>query len=71
LSTLPPQQQPPGQVVIQLQGQPAVRYVIQTSTDLGSGNWTSISTNTLSSGTLNLTNTASSGQHFYRAVWQP
>lgn len=71
LSTLPPQQQPPGQVVIQLRGQTAVRYVVQTSTDLSSGNWTSISTNTLSSGTLNLTNAISSGQHFYRAVWQP
>ena len=62
---------PPGQFVFQLQGLSGVPYVIQMSTNLTSTNWIAISTNTPASGTLNLTNTMSSGAQFYRAVWRP
>ena len=54
--------------VFQLQGQPDVRYVIQSSSNLTT--WTSVSTNVLSSPTLNVTNSASASQYFWRAVWQ-
>ena len=53
---------PPGQFVFQLQGLAGVPYVIQTSTNLTSTNWTAISTNTPASGALNLTNAMSSGR---------
>jgi hypothetical protein len=62
---------PPGQFVFQLQGLAGVPYLIQMSTNLASTNWTAISTNTPASGTLNVTNAASSGPQFYRAVWRP
>ena len=62
---------PTGMIVFQLQGLAGVPYVIQTSTNLTSTNWTAISTNTPASGTLNLTNTASVGPRYYRAVWRP
>jgi hypothetical protein len=62
---------PPGQFVFQLQGLSAVPYVIQMSTNLTSANWIPISTNTSATGTIYLTNTASSGAQFYRAVWRP
>ena len=60
-----------GQVVLQLQGQSNTPYMIQTSPDLIS--WTSISTNTLTGDTLNITNdiTGDASQEFWRAVWQP
>ncbi len=59
-----------GQVVLQIQGQPDVRYVVQTSSNLTS--WTSVSTNTLAGNTLNMTNAAPLGsQNFWRAIWQP
>ena len=61
----------PGQFVFQLQGLAGVPYVIQMSTNLTSTNWIAISTNTPASGTLNVTNAASSGNQFYRAVWRP
>jgi len=69
LQVLPPAQ--PGQVVIELGGQPEVPYVIQSSTNLV--NWTSLSTNQLASSTLNLTNPVAvgAGQQFWRALWQP
>jgi alpha-N-arabinofuranosidase len=61
----------PGQVVLQLQGQPNAPYVIQTSPDLL--NWTPVSTNTLVGSSLNITNLISPGapQQFWRAVWLP
>ena len=60
-----------GQFVFQLQGQPDVPYVIQSSTNLVS--WTPQSTNLLTSTTVNVTNviTASPSQKYWRAVWQP
>jgi len=62
---------PPGQFIFQLQGLSGVPYVIQMSTNLTSANWIPISTNTPANGTLYLTNAASSGAQFYRAVWRP
>ncbi len=61
----------PGQVVLQLQGQSDAPYVLQSSPDLTT--WTSISTNRLIGGTLNITNLVSpdAPQQFWRAVWQP
>src|SRR5260370_33456436 len=60
-----------GQFSYQLQGQPGVPYVIQTSTNLTT--WASISTNTLASGTLNLTNAlpAGGGPQFRAPPWPP
>lgn len=62
---------PPGLLVFQLQGQPEVRYVIQSSSNLAS--WVSVATNTLTAGTLNFTNLVAANplQNFWRAVWQP
>ena len=71
LTILGPRPQPGGQVVIQLQGQPAVRYFMQNSTDLST--WNTVSTNTLVTSTLNLTNPVPAGTAagFWRALWQP
>lgn len=62
-----------GKFVFQLQGQPGTPYVTQTSTNLASTNWLSVSTNTLIGSTLNFTNSIPSGpgHKFWRAVWQP
>jgi hypothetical protein len=60
-----------GQFVFQLQGQSSVRYVIQNSTNLAS--WNAVATNTLSGGTLDVTNTVNPSLpvQFWRAVWLP
>jgi hypothetical protein len=60
-----------GQFVFRLQGDTGVPYVVQTSTDLVT--WTSISTNMLAGGVLNITNSISpsSSGVFWRALWQP
>jgi hypothetical protein len=71
LLVVPASPPPPGQFVFQLQAQAGVPYLIQTSTNLTSTNWITISTNTPASGTLNLTNAASSGPQYYRALWRP
>jgi hypothetical protein len=59
------------QVILGLQGQAGVPYVIQSSTNLVS--WWPISTNTLTSSMLSITNpvAASVSGQFWRAVWQP
>ena len=61
----------PGQIVLQLEGQPGAPYVLQSSPDLIA--WTSVSTNTPAGSTLTITNAvlAESPQLFWRAVWQP
>ncbi len=71
LAILPPAPQPGGQLVLQLQGQPGVRYIIQNSTNLSL--WTAVATNTLASSALNFTNSVPStaALQFWRAVWQP
>ncbi len=76
LLVLPPTPQPGGQFLFQLQGQPGVRYRVQSSTNLNSTNssaWTTLSTNTLSGNTLNFTNPVPAGTiaRFWRALWQP
>ena len=60
-----------GPVVLQLQGQPNVRYFLQSSTDLKT--WTAFATNTLVGTSLDLTNPPPVGQvaAFWRALWQP
>ena len=60
-----------GMYIFQLQGQPGVPYVIQSSTDLAS--WSPVATNTLSGSTLNVTNMVdpSMTAQFWRAVWLP
>jgi alpha-L-arabinofuranosidase len=60
-----------GQMVLQVQGQSGVPYVVQTSPDLV--NWIPVSTNLLPDNVLNLTNSISSTspQQFWRAVWLP
>jgi hypothetical protein len=59
------------QIVLQLQGQSGVPYVLQSSTNLSA--WTSVSTNTLVGPSLSITNSvnASISWQFWRAVWQP
>jgi hypothetical protein len=60
------------QIILDLQAQAGVPYVIQASSNLVG--WASISTNTiLGNTTLSITNTISSSanQQFWRAVWQP
>ena len=61
----------PGQIAFQLQGQKDVQYVIQSATNLT--NWVAVSTNTLNTSTLNVTNAIAPGtlQKYWRAVWQP
>ncbi len=63
-------QEPPGSpIILELQGQPGTRYVIQTATDLQT--WTSVSTNTLVGKSLALTNTVATGPRYWRGLWQP
>jgi hypothetical protein len=71
LAAFPAVPQPGGQLIIQLQGQPQVRYLIQSSTNLSA--WTTVSTNTLAGNTFNLTNPVPAGAaaRFWRALWQP
>jgi alpha-L-arabinofuranosidase len=57
------------QTILQLQGQPGIRYVLQSSTDLT--NWQSVATNTVAGTTWNLTNSPASPAKFWRAVWMP
>ncbi len=60
-----------GQFIFQLQGDTAVPYIVQSSTDLVS--WVAVSTNTLPGGVLNITNPIPPGsaQQFWRSLWQP
>jgi hypothetical protein len=57
--------------IFQLTGDTNVPYIVQTSTNLVT--WVSVSTNTLSVSTLNVTNTIQPGSpaQFWRAVWLP
>jgi hypothetical protein len=57
--------------IFQLMGDTNVPYIVQTSTNLMA--WVSVSTNTLSGSTLNVTNTVQPGSpaQFWRAVWLP
>ncbi len=59
------------QIVLQLQGQTGVPYVIQSSPDLVA--WTAVSTNSSLAGTMSITNSVNPSvpAQFWRAVWQP
>jgi hypothetical protein len=61
----------PSRLVFQMQGQPNVPAIMQTSTDLL--NWISVSTNSPASGSLYFTNALSpaSPRQFWRAAWPP
>ncbi|HWF19159.1 MAG TPA: alpha-L-arabinofuranosidase [Verrucomicrobiae bacterium] len=67
LTLLP--QPSPGKIAFQLHGQPGVRYVIQSSTNLAV--WSSASTNTLAASSLNVTNARTPSDEFWRVVWVP
>lgn len=60
----------PGQFILQLTGQSNVAYILQSSPDLY--HWTSVATNTLSGGVLDITNNIAPGtsRQFWRALWQ-
>jgi alpha-L-arabinofuranosidase len=63
----------PTQVQFQVQGQSGMPYVVQSTTNLNSGTWTPVATNTLSGNTETITISISPAtrQQFFRAVWQP
>ncbi len=56
---------------LQVQGQANVRYVLQSCTNLFSGGWTVIATNTLTNATWNMSTNRASPAKFWRVVWQP
>jgi hypothetical protein len=58
-----------GSFSLQVQGQPKVRYVLQSSSDFGT--WTPFATNTLTGTVWNSTNSPSAPAKFWRAVWLP
>jgi hypothetical protein len=70
LAVVPPAQAG-GQLVLRLQGQPGACYSLQATTDFT--NWATISTNSLTSSSVNITNPmpAETATKFYRAAWQP
>jgi hypothetical protein len=70
-ATIAVQSVKPGQVQLQLRGQPGTPYVIQTSPDLD--NWSSVATNSLTGTSTNVTFPVSPGtpEQLFRAVWQP
>jgi len=55
-----------GQLIMSFTGYDGHAYVIETSSNLV--DWTAISTNSPLDGTLEITNSATSGQQFYRSV---
>ncbi|HXT12761.1 MAG TPA: alpha-L-arabinofuranosidase [Candidatus Angelobacter sp.] len=57
------------QTMLQVQGQPKVRYVLQSSTDLN--NWISVATNTTAGTTWSMTNNMTGPSMFWRTVWLP
>ncbi|HEV2330532.1 MAG TPA: hypothetical protein VGY56_17250, partial [Verrucomicrobiae bacterium] len=57
--------------IFQVTGQSGVPYVIESCTNLLSPNWIAISTNKPASSSFSVTNSVSSTQRFYRAIWQP
>ena len=56
-------------LTLQLHGQPGVSYIVQSSSDLQT--WLNVSTNTLSTDTLNLAYPVSGGPLYWRALWRP
>jgi hypothetical protein len=58
-----------GQFNLQVQGQPNVRYVLQSSTNLAG--WLPAATNTLAGSAWNVSTNLSGPVRFWRAVWLP
>ena len=71
LTTWPLAVSPPGTVVLQLNGQPGVRYFLQSSANMAT--WTTVSTNLLTDSTLAITNLINGGSPIkhWRALWTP
>jgi alpha-N-arabinofuranosidase len=63
----------PTQIQLQLQGQSGTPYLLQSTTNLSSKTWTTVSTVTLAGTSTNITIPISAGapNQFYRAVWVP
>jgi hypothetical protein len=72
LVLIPPKPRLGGSLVFQVQGQAGLSYVLQTSTNL-TAQWSSVATNVLTNGILNVTNPVTQGfpAEFWRAVWEP
>jgi hypothetical protein len=60
-----------GKYVLQLTGQSGAAYVVQSTTNLPGGIWTSESTNFLVGSSMTVTSTVPSGTKFWRTVWLP
>jgi len=60
---------PGSQPTVQLQGQAGVRYVVQSTVDRSK--WANVSTNTLTTDTLDLGNPVGIGPQYWRAIWEP
>jgi hypothetical protein len=60
-----------GRFIFQIQGQPGVPYVVQSTTNLLSPTWVFESTNTVWGNVLNVTNTGVPAVKFWRVVWLP
>ncbi|HEY4414311.1 MAG TPA: alpha-L-arabinofuranosidase [Verrucomicrobiae bacterium] len=60
-------------LILQIQGQPDVRYILQTTTNLAGAHWISVQTNTLAANSWNVTNSpsATAPAQFWRAAWLP
>jgi hypothetical protein len=61
----------PGEIALQLSGQPGASYLLQSSNDLRT--WTTVSTNRLlgAENTLSINPPATAERLFWRAVWEP
>jgi alpha-L-arabinofuranosidase len=60
---------PGAPILLELQGEPGVSYIIQATSDLKS--WSGISTNALVGNSVTFTNAAATGPRYWRALWQP
>jgi hypothetical protein len=64
-----PASSPGGQLTLRLYGQSGVPYILQNSIDLA--NWVNLSTNVLSTNSLDVSFSVTPGPRYWRAAWQP